>query len=331
MPSIQQTANGYRAQVAVLGERDSQTFKTRRDAQQWAARRETELRAGAGGVGTRKTLLDAFRRYADEVSPQRRGWRWEHLRLAAFERSATLPVRTRLHLVRPEQIALWRDARLAEVSPGTVLREVALLSAVFEAARREWRWLDSNPTKMIRKPSAPAHRERVIAWGEIRRQLRALGYRAGQPARSVSQAVALCFLAALRTGMRAGELAKCTWPQVRGDLVHLPAGSTKSGNARDVPLSTKARRVFALARGFDAALVFGVSGPSLDALFRRARVRAGLAGFTFHDARHTAATWIGSSGKLSMLEMCKMFGWRDPKHALIYFNPGAAGLAAKLG
>lgn len=330
MPSVQPSGKGYRAQVAVLGERDSQTFKTRREATQWGARRDAELRAGAGGLGAQKTLQDALTRYADEVSPQRRGWRWEHLRLAAFARSV-LPVRMRLHQVQAEHIALWRDARLAQVSPGTVLREVALLSAVFEVARREWRWLDSNPVKIVRKPAAPAHRERLISWREIKRQLRALGYRAGQPARSVTQAVGLCFLAALRTGMRAGELARCTWPQVRGDHVHLVAGTTKSGAARDVPLSLKARRILRLARGFDPVLVFGVSGPTLDTLFRRARTRAGLAGFTFHDARHTAATWIGSSGRLSMLEMCKMFGWRDPKHALVYFNPGVAGLAAKLG
>lgn len=150
-------------------------------------------------------------------------------------------------------------------------------------------------------------------------------------ARSISQAVALCLVAALRTGMRAGELTGLTWPQVRGTHVHLTSGTTKSGAARDVPLSLKARRVLERARGLDAVRVFGVSGPVLDTLFRRARGRTGLAGFTFHDARHTAATWIGSSGRLSMLEMCKMFGWRDPKHALIYFNPGVGELAAKLG
>lgn len=331
MASFSKSGAGHRAQVAVLGQRDSQTFTTLREARQWAARRETELRAGAGGAGAGKSLLDALRRYAEEVSPKRRGWRWELLRLAAFERSALLPVRMRLGLVGPEHVAAWRDDRLASVSPGTVLRETALLSAVFEVARREWRWIDTNPVSLVRKPPKPAHRARVISRREIRLVLRSLGYVAGQPARTVMQACALCFLAALRTGMRAGELAKMTWPQLRADHVHLASGATKSGDARNVPLSIKARRIFRLARGFDVDLVFGVSGSTLDVLFRRARDRAGLAGFTFHDARHTAATWLGSSGRLSMLELCKMFGWRDPKHALVYFNPAVGDLAAKLG
>ena len=328
MSSIQPTAKGYRAQVAIKGQRDSQTFATKREAQQWAAKREIELRTQAAGAISTKTLSDAFRRYADEVSPKRRGWRWEHLRLDAFGRSG-LPCKLRLSAVTPEHIAGWRDDRLREVSPGTVLREITLLSAVFEIARREWRWLESNPVKIIRKPSKPAHRERLISWHEIKAILRALDHHPHAAAKSVTQSVALCFLAALRTGMRAGELSGLTWANYRGNFARLDM--TKNGSARDVPLSLKARLVFDRARGFDPALCFGVSSQSLDTLFRRARVRAGLDGFTFHDARHTAATWIGRAGKLSMLETCKVFGWKDPKHALVYFNPTVHDLADKLG
>ena len=71
-----------------------------------------------------------------------------------------------------------------------------------------------------------------------------------------------------------------------------------------------------------------------DALFRKVRENAGLDGFTFHDARHTAATRIGRTvgqqGKLSFPEFCKVFGWRDPKHALVYVNPTASDLAGKM-
>jgi hypothetical protein len=30
------------------------------------------------------------------------------------------------------------------------------------------------------------------------------------------------------------------------------------------------------------------------------------------------------------MEMCKAFGWKDPKMALVYFNPTGDDLAAKL-
>ena len=35
-------------------------------------------------------------------------------------------------------------------------------------------------------------------------------------------------------------------------------------------------------------------------------------------------------GKLSFPEFCYVFGWKDPKHALIYVNPDPARLADKL-
>lgn len=71
-----------------------------------------------------------------------------------------------------------------------------------------------------------------------------------------------------------------------------------------------------------------------DQTFRRGREKADLSGFTFHDARHTAATRIGATvgqvGKLSFPEFCYVFGWKDPKHALIYVNPDPESLADKL-
>ena len=73
---------------------------------------------------------------------------------------------------------------------------------------------------------------------------------------------------------------------------------------------------------------------TLDALFRRAKAKAGLPDIHFHDSRHTAAPRIGRAvgqpGRLSFPEFCKVFGWRDPKHALIYVNPTAEELADKL-
>lgn len=329
MPSIQQSGKGYRAQVAVKGQRDSQVFPTKREAQQWAAKRETELRANAtGATKSTKTLADTLTRYDEEVSSKKKGYRWEHLRLAAFGRS-TLPSKLPISRITPEHIATWRDERSAVVSPGTVLREANLLSAIFETARREWRWTDSNPVKIIRKPSQPAHRERVISRAEIKAMLRQLDHHPGQPVKSVTQSIAYCFLAALRTGMRAGELTHLTWDRYHGNYIRLE--TTKTGVPRDVPLSSKARLIFNHMRGFDRELVFGLTPQTLDTLFRRARDKSGLSGFTFHDSRHTAATWIGKSGKLNLMELCKTFGWRDTRHALVYFNPSAADLSAKLG
>lgn len=325
MASIQKTAKGYRAQVYVKGRRDSATFPTRRAAVEWSSRRETELRDDRP-AGEKHSLRDALRKYADEVSPTRRGERWEQIRLAAFEGLA-LPMEKIISDVTAADIALFRDSRLKVVSNGTVIRELALLSAVFEAARRDWGWGGINPCKEVRKPASARHRERTIAWWEIKALLRVMGYARGKRVASTGHAVAICFLMALRTGMRAGELCSLTWAHVYDDHVHLPM--TKNGNPRDVPLSSRARRLLDQVRGWDDNLVFGLKTASLDALFRKYRSRAGLSGFTWHDSRHTAATMMAN--KLDVLTLCKVMGWRDTKFALVYYNPKASSIAAMLG
>ena len=67
---------------------------------------------------------------------------------------------------------------------------------------------------------------------------------------------------------------------------------------------------------------------TLDALFRKLRDAAGLSGFTFHDTRHTAATMIAR--KLDVLDLCKMFGWKNTTRALTYYNPTASDIAKRL-
>lgn len=298
---------------------------TKLEAQTWAAARETELRAIADGRGGEvKTLGDLLERYAEEVSPKRRGERWERIRLRAL--AVQLPIRKRLVDVTPADVAAWRDRRLREVLPGTVLRDLGLLSACFEVARREWGWTRSNPVKEIGKPAHPAHRTRTISRAEIRAVVRRLGYRPRHPPAGLSAGVALAFLVALRTGMRAGELCGLTWARVCPDSAMLPM--TKNGTAREVPLSAKARRLLERARGLDPELVFGVQVQSLDALFRRARERAGLEGFTFHDSRRTAATWMAR--KVDAMTLCRIFGWRDPRFALVYYAPAASDIARRL-
>lgn len=73
---------------------------------------------------------------------------------------------------------------------------------------------------------------------------------------------------------------------------------------------------------------FTVSPGVADALFRRAVKNAGLEGIRFHDSRHTAATRLAS--KLHLLELCRMFGWKNPKQAMSYFNKSASDIAKLL-
>jgi len=303
--------------------RASRSFRTRREAVEWAALKEQKIRQRTEkDPRLQHTLRDALHRYADEVSPTKRGEHWERIRLNAFE-GYNLPLDKPLIKVTPQDIADFRDSRALSISNGSVRREISLLSSVFQIAMLEWGWTDKNPCRMIRKPPNSKHRERIIHWWETKRMLRSMGYRQHGEIETTSQAAAMCMLTALRTGMRAGELTGMTWGQVFERHCHLP--KTKTGRPRDVPLSLKAKALIERMRGWHDELVFGISPATLDTLFRRYRDRAGLEGFTFHDTRHTAATMI--SRKVDVLDLCKIFGWADPKMAMVYYNPDAESLA----
>jgi len=333
MATPKQSATGtWNIQIEVAGQRASATLPTKRLALEWADKKRVELRAAAKAApGSTKTLRDALQRYADEVSPTHKGERWEIVRLAAYLKAdSELAVDKRLVDLRDTDFISWRDARLKVTKRSSVLRDMGLVNSVLEHARREWKWLTVNPMVDVRKPAKPPHRDVVISRLQVRKMLRVFGYRGlDRVVTSVGQAVAMCFLTALTTGMRASELCELTWDRVFTSYVMLP--ETKNGDARAVPLSQVARRLLERMRGFDEVLVFGLNARSLDTMFRKARTKANLAGFTFHDSRHTAATRIGRIPGIDVLMLCKIFGWKDTKQALTYYNPTAKDMAKLLG
>lgn len=335
MASVTKANNGYRAQISVKGIRDSQVFRTKREADAWAASRETEIRAElTKPIGQRRTLRDALQKYAAEVSNKKRGERWEVIRLQLFERLPYLPSDKLIGDITAQDIALFRDGRLDEVSPGSFLREMNILSNVFGVAIREWGWIKENPTANIRKPKKPPHRDVTITRQQIKAMLLEMGYSPKKPVRTMSQSVAACFLLSLRSGMRAKELCNLEWNDIKDGYCVLHETKTIP---RDVPLTPKAMQIIAKLQGFDSKTVFGLKPQTLSSFFLKYRKRAGLDGFTFHDARHTAATWIAArmksnnvSAQQAVFDMCKAFGWKNVSQALVYYNPSASDIAKRM-
>jgi len=292
----------------------------------WIVSVEGALNEPASNVLLRKVL----ERYRDEITPRNAGQRWERLRIDHLIDLGVLPVKKKIGEVTTQDISDFRDARLKSVKPASVLRELGILSAVFEVARKEWKMIPANPVKDVKKPSKPKGRDRLITRQEIKLMLRGMNYSPHlQPIGTPTQSIAVCFLLALRTGMRAGDLVGLKWSNISPRHATIPIDKVgrKNGTGRDVPLSKKAVRLINKMNGYHSESVFNLKSATLDARFRTIRDKQGLSGFTFHDSRHNAATWVALSGKLSILQMTKMFGWTDPKMAMRYFNPNPADIA----
>lgn len=318
MASISPHKSGFRAQVFILGERDSKVFRTKREATAWAGARETEIRNKKNLTpAERYTIGELLDKYNEQVVPKHKGHVRETAAVKAIKRRLEEAKLLDSPISRAEEVFAWyRDMRLELVSEPTVLRDIKYLGVAFEEARTEWKWIDENPIRKLRKPSSNPHRDRTIGRHEIRAMLREMKY----PRRR--NTVSLVFLLALRTGMRAGELCNLTWDRVSEKSVYLDETKTKP---REVPLSKKARRILDMVKGRHAESVFGIKAMTLSGLFIRYRKRCGHEGFRFHDARHTAATWMAK--KVDVLTLCKIFGWTDPKMAMVYYNPKAADIA----
>lgn len=320
MASIYRHGRGWRAQVYVRGQRDSDTFRTRQEAAQWALQREAEL---SGTTPAPRTLDAALSRYRDDVSPSHRGYRWEVMRLESMRRH---PIASLLlgSLVGPD-IAAWRDERLKQVSPATVAREMTLLRAVLEACRVDWGWIKANPMAEVRKPRTPASRKRRITPEEIDRVLIACDLADGLSARTSLQRVGLAFLFALETAMRAGEIVGMRWPDVAEKSVTLPR--TKNGDVRVVPLSKRAREILASLPRTDGP-VFGLHPGTRDALWRQAVRTTQIPDLHFHDSRAEAIWRL--SRKLDVLELARVIGHRNPASLMLYYNTSPDELADRL-
>lgn len=334
MATYQTLPTGHiRAQVRIAGfPAESGTFTTKTDAKQWVAQREAELRARKKkGAISNKTLSDAIQRFQDELCPKRKGGRWENIRLTLLARF--LPIEKQLDDVTVRDVVEFRDERLKSVAGPSVIREMSLVSSLFTVASQEWQWCTSNPVKGVRRPKSHHHRERVFTTEEIDLITRVMKVTIEDTIqiKSRKQQDGLCFLIALETGMRLGEICKLEWSMldVGKRQLNLPGSITKTGHPRAVPLTNSALAVIERARGLGDEQVIPNRDPQAASdNFRMMLKRAGVIGATFHDTRHTAATKFAPL--VGPFDLCKIFGWTDMKRALTYYNPSASELAQRL-
>jgi integrase len=275
------------------------------------------------GEAQRSTLGDLIGRYLVEVTPTMKSATEDTIRLRAIMRRPI--AKWSMANLSATRIAAYRDERLKEVSGGTVIRELAYLSAIINHARREWGINVSNPVQMVRKPQTPQARSRVLTNEEVAKLLNALEP-LGRRSHWTKPAVQL----ALATAMRRGELLSLRWENIdlQGRTAFLP--DTKNGDSRTVPLSTAAVQVLQGLPKHISGVVIPVKFFSLDAAFKRARKRAGLEGVRFHDLRRTAITRMAEKIP-NVIELAAVSGHKSLMVLKQYYRPAAIDLAKKLG
>ncbi|WP_322039880.1 hypothetical protein [Burkholderia diffusa] len=161
MAGIWKRGNYWRAEIRRVGFPSQwSTFDTKAEAEAWARRIESEMDRGVFVDRTeaeRNTFEDLLRRYAEEVSPLKKGGADEILRISKVCRDPI--AQYKVAALSGKIFADYRDRRLKgdakhrPVTGSTVNRELTLLSHVLNVARKEWGvHLDVNPVSVIRRP-----------------------------------------------------------------------------------------------------------------------------------------------------------------------------------
>ena len=320
---------------------ESRTFDRRADAEAWARGQEGEMDRGAWrdrSSADSTTFHALLIRYLKDVVPSKRGAETESLRIKTLMRDDL--ARYKLSALSPLVLADWRDRRLAVGAAGsTVNRELNIISAVINWARKELMFAVENPVGGIRRPANNKPRDRRLEEGEEVRLLDALQNHSGEKLRGDGKKyrrgtrntwIKPLVMLALETAMRRGELLALRWENVdlRSRVARLP--ETKNGEARAVPLSSGAVAVLeSLPRSLHGR-VFPVTADALKRAFERAVKRAHIEGFHFHDLRHEATTRLAERLP-NLIELAAVTGHKDLKMLKRYYHPRAEDLARKLG
>jgi hypothetical protein len=327
MASIRFRSNKWQARVSRKGERSVvKTFQSQDDAQRWARSIEVEWDKGTYTnlhQAQKTTFGELIERYLREVTPLMRGAKADTIRLKAIIRRPI--AKENMATLTPTKIAKYRDERLQEIKPSTVVRELAYFSSIINHARREWGLNTSNPVLGVRKPAQPQGRNRVLSYEEEERLLLAC-----EPKANRNIYTRPFVILAIETAMRRGEILSLSWVNI--DYVKRTAylALTKNGEARTVPLSTRAIETLQnLPISIDGR-VLPINFAALETNFKRARERAGLKDLRIHDLRHTAATRLAE--KLpNLLELSAVTGHKSLTMLKRYYHPNPEQLAQKLG
>lgn len=332
MATVTKRGKYWRAQVRRLGYPPQyKTFDTNAEAEAWARSVESEMDRGifvSRVEAERTTLAEALKRYKTEICSRKSHPAQEYQRVDRWLRE---PLAHRyLANLKGADFAQYRDMRRAAGrAENTIRLELALVSHLFEIARKEW-GMESllNPLKNIRKPSGSRERDRRLKAGEYDRIAAAL-------AESENPCAPQAFDLAIETSLRQGMLVQLQWEWVdlTRQVITIPASFRRHGNKGVppvLPLSKRAVEVLKTLPVKSTGPVLPTTANALRCVWKRALKDLGIKDLRWHDLRHEAASRLFEKG-LHPLEVASITGHKSLTMLRRYTHLQPEALVAKLG
>ena len=271
------------ARCTVNGKRSQRTFRTEREARQYALKAEAQRQEddfnGVMGRKPKRTFSEGLQRMVKEYDVRSQK---PHIMPVAKWMDQNAPGviigQDLLCAAREMQTAL-KDKGLKQ---STINNRVQIVKRVLSLAYREWDWLDLPLDGKLRKPAPKNERHVYLTEVELAELLEAVPERY-----KVERKV---ILLAMLTGMRRGELMGLEPGNVCNGRIVLKSSQTKSGKVRVVPLTEEALPLV-------EQLPFDTTFDKLRGAFEKAREEIGRPNLRFHDLRHCYASLLASKGE----------------------------------
>jgi len=341
MATIVKTPSGtWKAVIRKIGwPTTAKTFRTKRDAEDWARRTEDEMVRGvylSRAPSEKLTVSSALKRYMEEVSVTKKATTQRSERVTSQHLEAFFG-KYSMAAVSADLVAKYRDERLAAGKANNTVRiELAMLGHLFRIAIQEWGiGLTFNPVANIRKPSPGSGRDRRLSREEQQRLFAAV-------AAHSNPMLGWIVRLAVETGMRSSEITSLRRSHVDLDRRVVTLKDTKNGHGRVVPLTRQAAHILCSAlenpiRPIDTDLVF-FGEPGRDKkrkpyVFQKVWADIvhdlGMSDLHFHDLRHEAVSRLVEAG-LSDQEVATISGHKSMQMLKRYTHLRAEDLVQKL-
>lgn len=285
-------STGYTAYIRIhrsgnLVGGETKTFSRHEDAAEWAARRETELRAAIKAPAEPIPLRSLLRWYLDSV-PEVQGSKRRHLEFLERHPVGELDART----LKAEQLVKHiRSRRSSGVGAATALNELIWIGVVLQAAKSvrgeavcaeavdEARIISRN----LRLTAPSEQRHRNPAAREIEALHRHFASQDGRAKIPMGEIMRF----AIRSGLRAAEICRLAWvdldPQARTGFLR-DGHAHASDRTRTIAFSTDAWEIIQRQRQTDR-YVFPYKAKSVCAAFAVACNFLGIHNLRFDDLR----------------------------------------------
>ncbi len=193
--------------------------------------------------------------------------------------------------------------RTENKKPGTVVRHLTVLKAIFNRAKR-LRLARDNPAVFV-KTTKPNNV--LVRYLTSKQEAELLEH--------LPPAYHAVVITAMHTGLRQGELLRLEWSDVDWNAGILTVQEPKEGERRRIPMNSTVVGLLLAQQQSQmpgpSDRIFPHDARYLRRAFKRAVKASGLAPLRFHDLRHTFASRLAMRGANDRTLMA-LGGWRSP-------------------